>query len=146
MGRAAVAAIRDGDDRLLLTVWNVPDGLASMASANDSGNQAGEASAIAMVALSDTLLVTALRAGNGELLLIPWGLSDTETIFASTSKASVLADGSDVDDRHDLCEWIANNVVTAVRNSGDLELIGWSVSDTGKITQWAQPPGVAGVI
>jgi hypothetical protein len=145
MGRAAVAAIRDGDDRLLLTVWNVPDGLASMAWANDSGNQAGEASAIAMVALSDTLLVTALRAGNGELLLIPWGLSDTQTISRLDLEGVRPRDGSDVD-AVTIVRVDANNVVTAVRNSGDLELIGWSVSDTGKITQWAQPPGVAGVI
>jgi hypothetical protein len=145
MGRSAITAVRNHDDRLQLDVWSVPDGLASMDWISDSGDQAGKASNIAIVALSDTLLVTAVRADNGELLLIPWALTSSQTLSRLDPEGVRPRDDSDVS-FVTIARIDANNVVTAVRNDGNLELIGWSVSDAGQITQWSQSPGYAGIV
>jgi hypothetical protein len=145
MGRSAITAVRNEDDRLQLDVWSVPDGLASMDWVSNSGDQAGKASNIAIAALSDTLLVTAVRADNGELLLIPWALESNQTLSRLDPEGVRPRDDTDVS-FVTIARVDANNVVTAVRNRNNLEVIGWSVSDAGQITQWSQSPGYAGVV
>src|SRR5882724_10993323 len=76
MGRRAVTGVRSGSKNLLLISWSTSLELTSIDRLHDSGDQAGEASHIAMAALSTTLLVTALRAGSGDLLLITWALHE----------------------------------------------------------------------
>jgi hypothetical protein len=143
MGRTAITGVRSGAGNLLLILWDVPDGLATMSRLWDSGTAAGEASAITMVAVTDALLITAVRAGNDDLLLIPWRLDpdqklvrlDPEGVRAGEVSLIALAR---IDD---------NNVVTAVRNgSGNLELIGWSISASGQITRWTPASPEAGAI
>ena len=138
LGRTAITAIRSGNDNLKLIVWNVPAGLTTIDRIWDSGTSAGEAKHIAMTALSDTLLVTAVCNGSDDLLLISWRLETGNTLARLTPEGNVAGNVSLVT----IAAVDANNVVTAVRNgSGKLELIGWSVSpENGQIDRW---PGLA---
>jgi len=144
MGRRAVTGVRSGSKNLLLISWSTSLELTSIDRLHDSGDQAGEASHIAMAALSTTLLVTALRAGSGDLLLITWALhedgsftrlADSAAQAGEVSLVKVTSVGNDL-------------VVTAVRNgSGDLELIAWKISADGRTIHRQDPGGTsAGVI
>lgn len=70
-----VSGVRTGDGNLKLIAWTVnADG--GFIRVSDSGNQAGPASTINLVAdtgVSDLTMVTQLRTGSGTLKLIGWG-------------------------------------------------------------------------
>lgn len=53
-----------------------------------NGTSAGKASHIAMTALSDTLLVTAVRNDSGNLLLISWRLETGNTLSRLTPEGT----------------------------------------------------------
>jgi hypothetical protein len=143
MGRTAITAVRSGADRLLLIVWDVPPGLATMTRVWDSGTAAGEASLITLVPVNDTILVTAVCAGNGDLLLIPWRLDPDQKLVRLDPEGVRAGEVSIVT----MVRIDDNNILTAVRNgSGNLELIGWSVSASGQITRWAPDAAEAGKV
>lgn len=142
LGRTAITAVRSGSGNLLLITWNVPPGLSTVDRIWDSGTAAGEADLIAMTALSDTLFVTACRNGAGNLLLISWRLEPDGTINRLTPDDSLTGHAGEVS-LVTITPVDASNVVTAVRNgSGNLELIGWAVSQVdGSINRWVDQAG-----
>jgi len=132
--RHAITAVRSGSGRLLLISWDVPFGLKTIRRLADTGSAAGEASQIAMTALGTAMLVTALRAGNGNLLLISWGLASdgTMTRLGDSNPAGQPPQAGEVS-LVTIAPLGSNTVVTAVRNGrGNLELIAWNVSSDGK--------------
>ena len=132
MGRTAVTAVCSADQRLVLATWSVPSGLSSIDWLHDSGSDGPHATVIAMTALTDTLLVTAMRAQNGNLFLICWRLESNNTLTRLGD-----AEAGTVDDIA-IAAIDGGNVLTAVRNgSQNLELIGWSVGTDGVIEQWS---------
>jgi hypothetical protein len=135
VGRRAVTAVRSGSGRLLLISWDIPAGLTSITRLHDSGSAAGAATNITIVALDDTRLVTALRAGNGNLFLIAWRLEPDGTISRlGDAEAGELSFATPA---VTLAALDSGNVVTAICNGSDnLELIGWSVSGDGNIERW----------
>lgn len=149
LGRTAVTAVRSGSNNLLLISWAVSSGLQSITRLRDSGHGAGEASSIAIAAISQTMFVTALRDGSGELLLISWGLQPDGSFHrlgdsnpaghpkqaGAVSLVAATAVGN-------------NLVVTAVKNgSRELELIAWQVSSDGSKIKRQDPTGTtAGVV
>lgn len=145
VGRRAVTAVRNGSNNLLLISWNVPVGVTSIDRLHDSGTLAGEASQIAMTAIGGNMLVTAMRAGSGNLLLISWALN-------ADGSFTRLGDSAPPDQPAQAgavslvtVAFIGNyTVVTAVRNgSGNLELIAWKVSTDGKIIHRQDPSGTS---
>ena len=151
-GRRAVTAVCDGGGDLLLISWDVPRGLKTVTRLKDSGRAAGAATNIALAALSATLLATAMRDGSGNLLLITWSLNadgsftrlgssnpgdgkPNQAGAVSIVKMAVVGGGRN----HD--------VVTAVRNgSGNLELIGWTISADGTTVTRAGAGATAGSV
>jgi hypothetical protein len=96
-----------------------------------------------MTALGDDVLVTALRAGNGNLLLISWRLEPDGTISRLGDSGSQAGEVSLVT----VAAVDGSNVVTAVRNgSGNLELIGWGIASSGSIQRWGDSGEQAGEV
>ena len=144
IGRRAVTAVRSGSNNLLLISWDVPAGLGSITRLQpDKPGEAGEASNIAITAIKSTTfvtapLVTALRDGSGDLLLICWALNEDGT-FTRKGDSNPPPGKPKQAGAVSLVTItpVANNiVVTAVRNgSGDLELIAWRISEDCKTIQ-----------
>jgi hypothetical protein len=143
MGRRAVTAVRSGSSNLLLISWDAPAGLQSITRRHDSFNMAGEASNIGITAINSSMLVTAVRDGSGELLLICWRLNADGTFTrlgdsnpqgqprqaGAVSLVTITTVGNNI-------------VVTAVRNGrGDLELIAWRISEDGRTIHRQNPVG-----
>jgi hypothetical protein len=145
VGRRAVTAVRSGSNNLLLISWNVPVGLTSIDRLLDSEKQAGEASQIAMTAIGGNMLVTAMRAGSGNLLLISWALNadGSFTRLGDSAPPGQPAQAGAVS--LVTVAFIGNyTIVTAVRNgSGNLELIAWKVSADGKKIHRQDPIGTS---
>ncbi|HEY4271221.1 MAG TPA: hypothetical protein VGM65_04390 [Candidatus Udaeobacter sp.] len=137
LGRRAVTAVRSGSNKLLLISWDAPTGLQSITRLQpERPGEAGEASNIAITAINSTTfvtapLVTALRDGSGDLLLICWALNadGTFTRLGDSNPAGKPKQAGAVS--LVTITPVGNNiVVTAVRNgSGNLELIAWRISE-----------------
>jgi hypothetical protein len=134
-GRLFVTACRTGAGNLLLISWEVEaDGEARrVRRRGDSRDQAGDARTIKIAALSDSLFVTAVQTGAGELKLITWELradnsltrtGDSGEQAGAVSEISLVRISPDTSGNH--------RVVTSVRaGDGELVLIGWSISTDG---------------
>ncbi|MGH7121447.1 MAG: hypothetical protein ACREFP_21060 [Acetobacteraceae bacterium] len=151
-GRRAVTAVCDGSGDLLLISWDVPRGLKTVTRLKDSGRAAGTATNIALVALSATLLATAMRDGNGNLLLITW-LLNTDGSFTRLGSSNPGGGKPDQAGAVSIVKMallggsVTHRVVTAVRNgSGDLELISWTISADGKTITRDGPGATAGTV
>jgi hypothetical protein len=122
----AITAVRNGSNALELISWDDNSGQGPIVRRADSGHQAGEASLIAVKALaSATGVVTALRNGSGNLMLITWAV-DINGNFKR------LADAHAGEVSGVALSVLGNIAVTAVRNgSGNLELITWAISPDG---------------
>ena len=144
MGRIAVTAVKDGSGNLFLISWSASPLLASIKRLHDSGTQAGAASLIAITPVTQSVLVTACAAGNGDLLLIAWqiGTDGKITRLSGTARAGNVSAVS--------MTGLGNpnrTVVTAVRNgSGNLECIAWDVALDGSTIVRRGQPGEAGQI
>jgi hypothetical protein len=149
LSRRAVTAVRSGSNNLLLISWDAPAGLQSITRLQpDRPGKAGEASNIAITAINSTAfvtapLVTALRDGSGDLLLICWALNadGTFTRLGDSNPAGKPKQAGAVS--LVTITPVGNNiVVTAVRNgSGNLELIAWRISEDGKTIHRLNPVG-----
>ena len=157
MGERCITAVQNGDGELLLIPWALePDGTISRLEIVD--NQAGKASYIAIMPLSDGVLVTPCRNGAGNLLIIPWSLDanghisrldnslgqggsvaygfTTYTFSNQTATPVTLAGamiaGAAID---------GSNFVTAkINKSGGLELAAWALNASNKPTKWWGSP------
>ena len=138
----AITAVRNGSNALELISWDDNAGQGPIVRRADSGHQAGEASLIAVKALaSATGVVTALRNGSGNLMLITWAV-DINGNFKR------LADAHAGEVSGVALSVLGNIAVTAVRNgSGNLELITWAISPDGtRITRRTDSGNQAGSV
>ena len=147
MGRIAVTAVKDGSGNLFLISWSAPPLLGSIARLHDSSTaqpHPGKASLIAITPVTQSMLVTACAAGNGDLLLIPWNIGTDGAITrlpgtaraGTVSAVSITALGNS-----------SRTVLTAVKNgSGNLECIAWDVAADGSSIVRRGQPGQAGSI
>jgi hypothetical protein len=152
MSERCITAVQNGDGNLLLIPWALePDGTISRLEVVD--HQAGKASYIAIMPLSDSVLVTPCRNGAGNLLIIPWSLdvnghisrldngpgqggsvADGSTTYVSNQTTvsvplgGALIAGAAID---------GSNFVTAkINKSGGLELAAWALNASNQPTKW----------
>ncbi len=160
MGERCITAVQNGDGKLLLIPWALEtDGTISRLEFAD--NQAGKASYIAIMPLSDNRLVTPCRNGAGNLLIIPWGfdvisghisrldmgpaqggsvayMSTTYKAPGSTQAAvpvplgGELIAGAAVDE--------SNFVTAKINKSGGLELAAWALNASNQPGKWWGSP------
>lgn len=140
-----VTACRQGDGTLKLITWRLDlDG--SLHRLSDSGSAAGAVSDIALIDMSTTdgRVLTAVRAGDGSLKLILWGVSPTGAVTRLCDSGDEAGEATLIRAARTGTE----QVVTSVRNgSGDLELIAWSVRRAGNaINREGDSGGQAGAI
>jgi hypothetical protein len=135
VGQRAVTAIRAGDGRLRLDSWDVAADLSSIAPLHQTGTAAGHADLITATVLDPDIVVTAVRAASGKLLLIAWRLESDDTVSRLTHED---AQAGEIDGIA-LATLDASNVVTAVINgSGHLQIIGWNIESNGKVHRWTK--------
>jgi len=133
-----VTAVRTASGALKLISWDVNATGSSIARRGDSGNQAGAASLIKIVAVRQNRFVTACRTSNGSLKVIGWRLNAN----GSLTRLADAAAGSVSDIAASLVS--GSRVVTAVRTSnGSLKLITWRITD-GSITRRGDSGSQAG--
>lgn len=129
-GSRYVTAVRTASGNLKLISWDVNNAGTSITRRGDSGNQAGRASMIKIVAVSENRFVAAVRTGSNRLKLIGWRLNSNgslKRLADSGNAAGVVKDIS-------MAELSGGRVVTAVRTeSGNLKLITWRVTDSAII-------------
>jgi hypothetical protein len=118
----------------LLISWQLESGqVGAIRRRGDSGDQAGDARAIRVLALCDTLFVTAVRTNSSDLKLIAWRLENNDTLTrlgdsgdqaGAVSEISIAQVSPDASGNH--------RVVTSVRGGdGALIMISWSISTDG---------------
>ena len=132
-----VTAVRTASNTLKLISWRdhtlMVRPLTNITRLKDSGNQAGEASLIAIqpvgISGSNVKLVTACRTGKGILRLISWNLDSGDGTLTRLGDSGNQADEVSLialTTRDDIC-------ITAVRTAGGtLKLISWRISQDGK--------------
>lgn len=139
-GRLFVTACRSGAGKLVLISWELRTsaGVTSIVRRGDSrsasgGDRAGEARSARIVALTDTLFVTAVRNASGNLVLIAWRLEDDGELIRvadSADQAQAVTEIALVKVSPDAAG--NHRVVTAVRGGdGTLVMISWSVAPDG---------------
>jgi hypothetical protein len=134
-----VTAVRAGDGTLLLISWKVsPDGSSIERLSHDHG-QAGRADLIRAVTIDGGIIVTSMRAADGNLLLISWAIDSNGSITRRT-------------DSHGLAGEIFSNaimrnpvgVLSAVESGHGLLLIKWKITPQGGISRGADSDMQAG--
>jgi hypothetical protein len=135
-GRLFVTACRSSSGNLLLISWEVgPTG--AIIRRGDSrtvgGDQAGDARNIRIVALSETLFVTAVRTESGKLMLITWRLDASNELIRMGDSGDAAGEAHEISLVNASPDPSGNHrVITAVRGGdSNLVLITWSVSRDG---------------
>jgi hypothetical protein len=128
-GSTFVVALRTSSGRLKLISWGVNASGTNISRRGDSGTQAGRASMINIVALTDNRFVTAVRTSGRRLKLILWRLNGDGSLTRLSDSGNDAGVVNDVA----IVRLSSNRVVTPVRTSdGSLKLITWRVT-TGAI-------------
>ncbi|MDT3443832.1 M12 family metallopeptidase [Pseudofrankia sp. BMG5.37] len=135
-GGRYVTVCRTSSRGLKLISWSVQGDQLIRNSPMSAGDNASDAELIRIIALSDTLFVTACRAENGNLLLITWmlrGDGSFSRIDADGTRAEAVSEISFVDlPRTDSAHLIG----AAVRTSeGQILVIVWDVTDDGRVSR-----------
>jgi hypothetical protein len=144
-GARFVTACRAANGSLKLISWNVNSSGTTISRLGDSGNQAGAATLIKIVAVSQDRFVTACRDGSGDLKLIGWRLNANGGLTRLADSGNQAGDISEVA----VTRLASNRVITSVRDgSGNLKLISWSVSDSAisRLSDSANAAGAATMI
>jgi hypothetical protein len=150
-----VTAVQTGSGDLMLITWRL-DNSGALTRLAGSGSQAGTVKELSLVrvppdALGNHRVVTAVRSGDGTLVLISW------KIAVNGSSITRLSFGHGQAGSADLIRAVTTaggQIVTAVRGnltktnppSGNLVLISWSIDQHGALTRLADTHGQAGVI
>jgi len=126
-GSRFVTACRAGNGSLKLISWDVNNGGTALTRLGDSGNQAGAATLIQLVAVSANRFVAACRDGSGNLKLIGWRLEANGALTRLADSGNQAGAVSEIA----LTRLSSSRVVSAVRaGDGSLKLISWSVADS----------------
>ena len=121
-----VTAVRTASGTLKLISWGFSADGKTIRRLGDSGEQAGEATQIAMSRFSATRFVTAVRAGNGALKLISFDVDAAGRISRTGDSGSQAGAVSEVA----LATPSSNQLSTAVRDgSGNLKIITWRMNN-----------------
>lgn len=135
-----VTACRTSAGKLKLISWDVNNSGTDLDREGDSGDQAGAARLIKIVAVAHDRFVTACRDGAGNLKLIGWRLQSDGSLTRLADSGNQAGTISEVA----LTRLASNRVLTSVRDgNGDLKLISWSVSDSA-ITRLSDSANLAG--
>ncbi len=140
-GSRYVTACRTAAGTLRLISWDVNAAGTSLTRRGDSANLAGAATLVNLVAVDDGLFVSAVRAGNGRLLLISWRLNANGSFTRLADSGNAAGAVSDIA----MARLSSDRVVTAVRTSdGTLKVISWRVTAAGAITRLGDSGNQAG--
>jgi hypothetical protein len=121
-----VTASRNSDGRLRLIVWRVAADGTFVERLGDSGNQAGDASLIALVESAPNRYLTAVRTDEGHMKLIAWEVSPNGLVVSRVGESKEVRYVSEVT----LVKLRDHVFVTAVRDgAGQLLVIRWEVDD-----------------
>ena len=129
-GRQVVTAARTNEGNLKVISWNVTNDSVS----RDLDEEAGEASLIQLLALSDELFVTACRDADGKLALISWRL-ESNGKPRRLSKAGTPGVVSDIAFTRVRPSGTGHLVATTVRTSNRMKTTVWRVSSSGAIQE-----------
>ena len=139
-GSRFVTACRTSNGSLKLISWDVNAGGSTITRRGDSGDQAGVATLIKIVAVSQDRFVVACRTSSGDLKLIGWRLQADGSLARLADSGSQAGKVSEIA----LTRLANNRVVASVRaDNGTLKLISWSVSDQA-ITRLSDSADLAG--
>jgi hypothetical protein len=150
-----VTAVQTGSGDLRLITWRLENS-GELIRLADSGSQAGAVKEISLVRVSpDSLgnhrVVTAVRSGNGTLVLISWKIALDGSSITRLSFDHGQAGSADL---IRVVTTAGGQIVTAVRGNltntnpptGNLLLISWSIDQHGALTRLADTHGQAGAI
>jgi hypothetical protein len=145
-GNRYIVACQTSAGKLKLISWDVSD-TGTITRTGDSGDQAGEASLISVIAIADRLFVTSCRTASGTLMLISWRLNDdgslTRLLPDSPGEAGAVSEISSV--RIPTSAGGGGRLVTSVRTAaGKLKLIVWNVSADGAFERLGDSSDQAG--
>jgi hypothetical protein len=155
-----VTAVSTASGNLKLIAWELT-GDNRIVRRGDSGDQASEVHEISLVRISPDVagnhrVVTSVRAGNGDLLVITWRIStDGRTITRLSFNHGQAGEASFIRSVVSSSGHLVTSVKTgppvdpqnpAVVAPGDLVLITWEVAADGNITRIADSHGQAGEI
>lgn len=139
-GSQFVTACRASNGSLKLISWDVNNAGSTITRLGDSGSQAGAATLIQIVAVSQDRFVTACRDSDGDLKLIGWRLQANGSLTRLADTGNQAGEVSEIA----LTRLASNRVVASVRAAdGSLKLISWSVSDNA-ITRLSDSANLAG--
>jgi hypothetical protein len=152
MGSRCLTAVQNANGKLLLIPWALEPVDKTISRLENVNHQAGKATYLTIAPLSDTLAITAVRNGSGNLLLTPW------SVDAATGHVARL--NSDPAQGGFVASWDmphppnsptlegpmiataaidASNVITAkVNGSGGLELATWALDTNFTVLPGAQ--------
>jgi hypothetical protein len=126
-GNNFITAMSNGNGNLFLISWQLQNG--KLVRKADSGNLAGAATVVKVIALTESLVVTGCRTGSGDLKLILWRV-DAAGHFArvsdSASQAGAISELSLLELRATPSEHIVASTVKA--GNGDVKIITWAIS------------------
>jgi len=142
-----VTAVRTASGNLKLIAWELANNNA-LERRDDSADEAGAVTEISLVRVSPDAtgnhrVVTSVRGGDGELVLITWSISTNGRTIKRLSFNHGQAG------RVNMIRSVTTSgrLVTSARDSsGDLLLITWNVEGSGNLTRLADSHGQAGTI
>ena len=143
-----VTAVRTVSGKLKLIAWELANNNA-LERRDDSADEAGAVTEISLVRVSpDTAgnhrVVTSVRGGDGELVLITWSISTNGRAIKRLSFNHGQA--GRVNMIRSVTTSSGRLVTSAKDSSGDLVLITWNVEGSGNLTRLADSHGQAGTI
>lgn len=139
-GNRFVTAVRTSGGNLKLITWEVNASGSAVTRRGDSGSQAGRASMINIVAMSNSRFATAVRTSNGRLRVIYWRLNSSGSLTRLSDSGNAAGEVRDIS----IVKVANDRVVTSVRTaSGNLKLITWRVTD-GAVTRLGDSGSQAG--
>lgn len=149
-----VTALRTGSGNLMLITWRL-ENTGELTRLADSGGVAGAVSEISLARVTgdsrgNHRVVTAVRGGDGKLLLISWRIPKDGSSITRLSFDHGLAGFAD---SIRVVTTAGGLIVTAMRGnlsgnppSGNLLLISWSIDQNGALARLGDTPGQAGAI
>lgn len=136
-GRKYVVACRTGARRLQLVSWDVSN-TGAIYRAGDSGRQGEQILQVKLLALSDTLFVTACIGADRCLKLTTWQLNEDDSLTPLFESEACGEPVRSVTAVHQQMRHEHHCVTTVVRTQTNrFQLITWHIASDGKVVRWA---------
>lgn len=127
-----VTALRDGQQRLLVEVWEASADAANLTRLSDSLGEAGVIGEVRAISLGSSQLVTAVSTQSGNVKLIVWDIDGQGQVSRSGDSAGQAGIAQSIALTRPEPELVVSAVVT---NEGDLKLIAWHIAEDGVVTR-----------